>query len=104
LILIIDVYPAKKFPGMEESTPLSKAFAEQGLKIRIRKEVRARNKPKIEYEMPSKKRIRDEENERSSSSSRKTYSMQSVPPRPVFLIDLDASSALLWISSSWYVW
>ncbi|KAI8898307.1 velvet factor-domain-containing protein [Globomyces pollinis-pini] len=34
------VFPAKRFPGMEESTPLSKVFAEQGLKIRIRKEVR----------------------------------------------------------------
>ncbi|KAF9003834.1 hypothetical protein BGZ52_009256, partial [Haplosporangium bisporale] len=34
------VYSAKKFPGMEESTTLSQFFAEQGLKIRIRKEVR----------------------------------------------------------------
>ncbi|KAI8617771.1 velvet factor-domain-containing protein, partial [Chytriomyces sp. MP71] len=37
-----NVYSAKKFPGMEESTFLSKAFAEQGLKIRIRKELRVR--------------------------------------------------------------
>ncbi|KAJ3323772.1 hypothetical protein HDU76_013555 [Blyttiomyces sp. JEL0837] len=37
------VYPAKKFPGMEESTYLSRNFAEQGLKIRIRKELRARS-------------------------------------------------------------
>ncbi|KAI8149384.1 velvet factor-domain-containing protein [Fennellomyces sp. T-0311] len=34
------VYSAKKFPGMEESTFLSRAFADQGLKIRIRKELR----------------------------------------------------------------
>ncbi|KAI8583456.1 hypothetical protein K450DRAFT_223765 [Umbelopsis ramanniana AG] len=39
------VYPAKKFPGMEESTSLSRLFAEQGLKIRIRKDVRTRRKP-----------------------------------------------------------
>lgn len=39
-----NVYPAKKFPGMEESTALSKAFAEQGLKIRIRREVRAKKR------------------------------------------------------------
>eukprot|EP00842_Homolaphlyctis_polyrhiza_P002802 jgi/Hompol1/3522/HPOL_003268-RA len=39
---IFNVFPAKKFPGMEESTMLSRTFAEQGLKIRIRKEVRPR--------------------------------------------------------------
>ncbi|OLY85342.1 hypothetical protein AYI68_g470 [Smittium mucronatum] len=32
------VYSAKKFPGMDESTPLTRLFAEQGLKIRVRKE------------------------------------------------------------------
>ncbi|KAJ1899022.1 hypothetical protein LPJ66_002389, partial [Kickxella alabastrina] len=32
------VYSAKKFPGMDESTRLTKLFAEQGLKIRVRKE------------------------------------------------------------------
>ncbi|KAI8855006.1 velvet factor-domain-containing protein [Chytridium lagenaria] len=42
-IATIDVYPAKKFPGMEESTFLSRTFAEQGLKIRIRKELRIRS-------------------------------------------------------------
>ncbi|KAI9300118.1 velvet factor-domain-containing protein [Cunninghamella echinulata] len=38
------VYSAKKFPGMEESTSLSRSFADQGLKIRIRKELRQRRK------------------------------------------------------------
>lgn len=32
------VYSAKKFPGVVESTPLSKCFATQGIKIPIRKE------------------------------------------------------------------
>jgi hypothetical protein len=32
------VYSAKKFPGVIESTPLSKCFASQGIKIAIRKE------------------------------------------------------------------
>ncbi|KAG0178740.1 hypothetical protein DFQ28_007300 [Apophysomyces sp. BC1034] len=32
------------FPGMEESTRLSRSFADQGLKIRIRKELRQRRK------------------------------------------------------------
>ncbi|GAN08639.1 conserved hypothetical protein [Mucor ambiguus] len=30
------VYPAKKFPGLTESTPLSKCFSKQGIKIPIR--------------------------------------------------------------------
>ncbi|WWD21855.1 hypothetical protein CI109_106343 [Kwoniella shandongensis] len=39
------VYSAKKFPGMSKATDLSKSFAEQGLKIRVRKDPRqpARN-------------------------------------------------------------
>ncbi|KAF9543155.1 hypothetical protein EC957_001217 [Mortierella hygrophila] len=36
------VYSAKKFPGMTESTELSKAFARQGLKIPVRNDLRAR--------------------------------------------------------------
>lgn len=32
------VYSAKKFPGVIESTPLSKVFAQQGIKIPIRKD------------------------------------------------------------------
>ena len=36
------VYPAKKFPGMTESSDLSITFARQGLKIPIRKETRTK--------------------------------------------------------------
>ena len=32
------VWSAKKFPGVKESTPLSKHFAAQGVKIPIRKD------------------------------------------------------------------
>ncbi|KAI8809079.1 velvet factor-domain-containing protein [Cladochytrium replicatum] len=39
---VFNVYAAKKFPGMEESTQLSRIFADQGLKIRIRKETRSK--------------------------------------------------------------
>ncbi|KAJ1655550.1 hypothetical protein IWQ61_004712 [Dispira simplex] len=35
---IFTVYSAKKFPGMIESTPLSKCFVKQGIKISVRKE------------------------------------------------------------------
>ncbi|CDW96908.1 hypothetical protein [Sporisorium scitamineum] len=38
------VYTAKRFPGMEESTRLSKSFAEQGLKVRVRKHPRSRRR------------------------------------------------------------
>lgn len=41
---VFTVYAAKRFPGMEESTALSKSFAEQGLKIRIRKELRQKKR------------------------------------------------------------
>ena len=34
------VYSAKKFPGVIESTPLSKCFAAQGIKIPIRKDMK----------------------------------------------------------------
>lgn len=37
-----DVYSAKTFPGMTDSTELSKAFAAQGIKITIRKSSRVR--------------------------------------------------------------
>lgn len=35
---VFTVYSAKKFPGVCESTPLSKTFATQGVKIPIRKD------------------------------------------------------------------
>lgn len=35
---VFQVYSAKKFPGVVESTHLSKCFAVQGIKIPIRKE------------------------------------------------------------------
>ncbi|KAK2799251.1 Velvet complex subunit ryp3 [Arthroderma sp. PD_2] len=35
---VLQVFSAKKFPGVIESTPLSKCFAIQGIKIPIRKD------------------------------------------------------------------
>ncbi|EKM76255.1 hypothetical protein AGABI1DRAFT_144390 [Agaricus bisporus var. burnettii JB137-S8] len=48
------VYTAKKFPGMEESTPLSCSLADQGIKIRIRKDIRVRKRPiqALEHPLP----------------------------------------------------
>ncbi|KAJ1919903.1 hypothetical protein H4219_001683 [Mycoemilia scoparia] len=42
---VFEVYSAKNFPGMTESTELSKALASQGIKISIRKSIRVRNRP-----------------------------------------------------------
>lgn len=36
----IAVYGAKSFPGMSESTFLSRSFGDQGVRLRIRKETR----------------------------------------------------------------
>ncbi|KAI0743039.1 velvet factor-domain-containing protein, partial [Daedaleopsis nitida] len=46
------VYTAKKFPGMEESTPLSCSLADQGIKIRIRKDIRVRKRPVAALDTP----------------------------------------------------
>ena len=40
------VYSAKKFPGLTESTPLSRTVAEQGCRVRIRRDVRMRRRDK----------------------------------------------------------
>jgi len=40
---VFQVYSAKKFPGVCESTALSKCFATQGIKIPIRKEGKGNN-------------------------------------------------------------
>ncbi|KAI8880126.1 hypothetical protein K501DRAFT_225376 [Backusella circina FSU 941] len=72
------VYSAKKFPGMEESTFLSRSFADQGLKIRIRKELRQRRKQSKTGDMEEEgygqtdqdgKRKRSQQEESSSSHS-----------------------------------
>ncbi|KAF2669652.1 hypothetical protein BT63DRAFT_425332 [Microthyrium microscopicum] len=51
------VYSAKKFPGVIESTALSKAFAQQGVKIPIRKDVKVSHQEEFD---------RDDENDRLS--------------------------------------
>ena len=38
------VFSAKKFPGLDQSTPLSRVVAEQGCRVRIRRDVRQRKR------------------------------------------------------------
>ncbi|KAJ1674709.1 hypothetical protein EV182_002727 [Spiromyces aspiralis] len=44
---VFEVYSAKNFPGMTESTELSKALASQGIKISIRKSSRVKSNNRI---------------------------------------------------------
>lgn len=37
----LEVHAAKSFPGMSESTFLSRSFGDQGVRLRIRKETRS---------------------------------------------------------------
>jgi len=41
---VMQVYSAKKFPGLTESTALSRTVAEQGCRVRIRRDVRMRRR------------------------------------------------------------
>jgi hypothetical protein len=43
---VLQVYSAKKFPGLTESTSLSRTVAEQGCRVRIRRDVRMRRGPR----------------------------------------------------------
>ncbi|KAL2439750.1 Developmental and secondary metabolism regulator veA [Exophiala dermatitidis] len=45
------VYSAKKFPGLNTSTYLSKLVAEQGCRVRIRRDIRQRKRPQKEPEV-----------------------------------------------------
>ncbi|KAH6912107.1 velvet factor-domain-containing protein [Coprinopsis sp. MPI-PUGE-AT-0042] len=57
------VYTAKKFPGMEESTPLSCSLADQGIKIRIRKDIRVRKRPNQPYDLTMPLPMDDQDDE-----------------------------------------
>ncbi|KAM4059334.1 velvet factor domain-containing protein [Hirsutella rhossiliensis] len=46
---VFNVYSAKKFPGVCESTPLSKTFATQGIKIPIRKDANVKGGDDDDY-------------------------------------------------------
>ncbi|ORY99562.1 velvet factor-domain-containing protein [Absidia repens] len=54
---VFQVYSPKSFPGMSESTFLTRSFSEQGVRIRIRKETRSNLSP------PSKRRRSDGDND-----------------------------------------
>ncbi|KAG1810473.1 velvet factor-domain-containing protein [Suillus plorans] len=76
------VYTAKKFPGMEESTPLSCSLADQGIKIRIRKDIRVRKRPIAALTTPiDTENNNNEEDENDTPVSAVTSSGHSKRPR-----------------------
>ncbi|CAG8537854.1 16914_t:CDS:2, partial [Acaulospora colombiana] len=81
---VFTVYPPKTFPGMSESTFLSRSFSDQGVRIRIRKEHR------IQMKRPTSSRhsdvadgednVNDDDVDMSEVSRRKRSRCSSTPP------------------------
>lgn len=77
-----NVYSAKKFPGLAESTSLSRIVAEQGCRVRIRRDVRMRRR-----DTKSNKNYEDYEEEAAYARSDRfatpdAYSKPQIPDRP----------------------
>ncbi|KAK8107694.1 uncharacterized protein PG998_009707 [Apiospora kogelbergensis] len=84
------VYSAKKFPGLGESTSLSRTVAEQGCRVRIRRDVRMRRRPekgdKADRRSQSPNAFRARSGSHSSADrgvfSRRTSAYEHAPPPP----------------------
>lgn len=77
-----NVYSAKKFPGLAESTSLSRIVAEQGCRVRIRRDVRMRRR-----DTKSSKNYEDYEDEAAYTRSDRfatpdTFNKSQIPDRP----------------------
>lgn len=70
------VYSAKKFPGLSESTPLSRTVAEQGCRVRIRRDVRMRRRDKINDA------YQEYEDDNSYTQSEHYHTPHQAPDRP----------------------
>lgn len=106
---VFDVFSAKRFPGLQESTALSRTVAEQGCRVRIRRDVRMRRRPaasknkgdnaapnsgqaenvqKARPEPPQHVRDRSRSNENngqySAEAQRRQSAMEYPPARPSF--------------------
>lgn len=81
------VYSAKKFPGLAESTPLSRTVAEQGCRVRIRRDVRMRRRETkgsapTEYEQREEEFARDRRTQSPADAFRRSSSNSSLDRRP----------------------
>ena len=82
------VFSAKKFPGLSESTALSRTVAEQGCRVRIRRDVRMRrrdNKPAAGADY-------DENAEDDYSRRRRTQTPDVLRPRSVSNSSMDGTN------------
>ncbi|KAF9044764.1 hypothetical protein BDZ89DRAFT_1155565 [Hymenopellis radicata] len=77
------VYTAKKFPGMEQSTQLSVSLADQGIKIRIRKDIRVKG--------PDRKRQRREDEEEVNNEKGQ---IGALVPTPAAIIPASTTQAM----------
>ncbi|GAA5931897.1 hypothetical protein JCM1841_006789 [Sporobolomyces salmonicolor] len=77
---VFQVYSSKRFPGMGKSTELSKSFAQQGLKLRIRRPG-SKNEDEEDLTPPRRNRISPLVTHRPTASS--TADFQPPPPPPV---------------------
>jgi hypothetical protein len=71
-----NVFSAKKFPGLAESTSLSRMVAEQGCRVRIRRDVRMRRrdgKPGGDYENPEEEYARSRRTQTPDNAQAEAY-------------------------------
>lgn len=80
-----NVYSAKKFPGLTESTALSRTVAEQGCRVRIRRDVRMRRrdgKPADNYDNAEEEYARRRRTETPDEIRARSLSNASVDRQP----------------------
>ncbi|KAJ6498762.1 velvet factor-domain-containing protein [Mycena sanguinolenta] len=73
------VYQGKQYPGVQASTPLTRALAAQGVKLRIRQEIRQKNSVRAKEEEDFTSLQEAEEN--TSSTSTPDSSLSRSPPK-----------------------
>ncbi|RYP04158.1 hypothetical protein DL765_010291 [Monosporascus sp. GIB2] len=82
------VFSAKKFPGLSESTALSRTVAEQGCRVRIRRDVRMRIRDKGK---PSAGADYEDNAEEEYNRRRRTQTPEVLRPRSVSNTSMDAT-------------
>ncbi|KAK7028553.1 velvet domain-containing protein [Favolaschia claudopus] len=75
------VYQGKQYPGVQVSTPLTRALAAQGVKLRIRKDIRQRGSIRMKEEEEPVAFQEVEDNARSPSTSPNSTPSRSPPKR-----------------------
>ncbi|SCV74252.1 BQ2448_6684 [Microbotryum intermedium] len=77
------VYSSKRFPGMTKSTELSKAFAEQGLRLRIRRPGVTERDERDERDVRDERDEREEEDDAEDGDTNRNRMLQTSRPLSV---------------------